>query len=203
MADSAPWKSLYPKLLVRAEEAIAFTAPEQRAITVSGAFPHNESKTKVTVLETVLARQNEALDKVEREDGDRRIRETAPTSSAELRKAMAANPVPIRLRRKAPAQARQTADLDEVARTIFQILDSSSPERARQLIRTFDVTMAEFETLRPEVVATLIEEREMLTRKLETIPAAVREGIVEACRTVGQSALAKGIESAIRVLVGI
>lgn len=199
IAESAPWLSLRPKLLARAESGTSLSAEEQQAVAKAAQLSAGSS---VAAVEDVLAQQNEALEMVERRRQGHPQPGTSSDRLARMSRAMSTNPFWIGssdLPLNGPPPA---IDLDRLSEMLFQVLDSSSPSRARELIETFDHALQEFEELRPEVVAELIQEREALKDKLRTLPSSFRRSLVQVCTTAAGSSLAKGIELVLRAMVG-
>jgi hypothetical protein len=198
VVESTAWRSLRPKLLARAESAGQFTADELRALRKAGHIP-TPGLPKPAAIEAAFIRQHEALEKAERHVGMGPGPGTSANSRMRLAESMQANPFVISPREH---PLSPPVDLDQLSRMLLQVLEASDAETARELIQTFDATLEKYEDLRPEVVAELVQERAELADKVRTIPVRTRRWLFLVCGSATGSVLGKGLELALKALVG-
>jgi hypothetical protein len=205
IADSAPWRSLRPKLLVRAQLGIPYLAEEQRALRKAGSIPKGSRTLETRAIESALSRQHEALERVERQVERRPGTALGPGITWDARERLE-----LAMESALPAvppdgylpRSRPPIDMNHLANMLLQVLKASSPEEARGLIRMFDSTLDKYEELRPEVVAELIKEREDLADQVRTIPSSARFWLFQVSAAASGNALGKGLELAFRALLG-
>lgn len=201
IADSTAWRSLRPRLLALAERGEVLTAREQKAVRNAGSMSARPKAPSPSLVEAVLSRQGEALERLERRAGTGPGPGISVDGIERLRASISAHPSAIDFNRF-PSSPPNEVDLDQVSKMILQILSASSPEDARNLIRAFDSTLGKFEDLHPGVVVDLIKEREELADKFRTIPSGFRLGLYQVCLMATGGVLAKGLEIVLKAVVG-